>query len=212
MFNHSVHHPTVKTAGSFAISAAFTLAASFTIFSVFSLPAHAASRKLYEFDYRVTRSGPVGSSLFRRPIKATTVHALNELKRCFNCSFPVKGAPKTYPKSDQQIPLKACAKFTSRFTCKPAPVKAYPFNSLGRLLLIAQRGHFDGANSSVTFQFYTEQKTGELKLKVVAYVTNPTIPDEINKQSADDTWNRFARQLGDNMWANTCAKGKVCGK
>ena len=204
MFNCSVRCPNTKTVGSFIAGAALSLG---TLFAS-SLPARAESRQLYEYEYKVVHTDYVERVVRRRSIRATPSQAFQELRRCFNCSFPVSGAPRAYPKDDQFIPLRACA--GGKFGCKDAPVKAYSFFSLDRIVLVAESGHFDGKDSTIIFNFITDS-SGNLKIKVTAFVTDPTVPDFLNKTFARTTWRSFARKLGENMWNNTCAKGKVCG-
>lgn len=204
MVNHSVRYPTIKTIGSFAAGAAFTLATSFAILFSLSSPAHAAYRKLYEYNYSLNLYNASGLKFL---FKATPSQALQELRRCFNCSFPVGNAPRAYPTLGQFIPLQACA--IGKFGCQNAPVKAYPFDGLYQLMLVAQQGHFDGTGSSVTFEFYTG-KGGYLNLRVTGYVTSPIIPDPLNKVAAELIWGDFAFSLSNNMWANTCKNGKLC--
>lgn len=208
MLNRSIRYPILKTVGSFFAGATFSSVTLFTTLFVTSLPARAESRKLYEYEYLVSRPAIVGGQVVRFPVKATPSRALQELRRCFNCSFPVDGAPRAYPKQGQLIPLKACG--IGSFACQDAPVKAYTYDGLKRLQLIAQPGHFDGDKSSVTFEFITGN-SGYLVLKVTAFVTKPIIPDLPNKTAANATWSGFAAKLGNNMWANTCAQGAICG-
>lgn len=79
--------------------------------------------------------------------------AFTELKRCFNCSFPVSGAPTKYPGSGQIIQLNA-SPFS--FVKIPAPVvffKAGP-STEPDWKFSAMSGHFDGAGSGISFDFY----------------------------------------------------------
>ena len=138
------------------------------------------------------------------PIKGTAKAAFKELHHCFNCSFPVTGAPAAYPKSGQHLPLKACG----LPGCPNAPVKAYPHDDQGYLQLVAEPGHFDGADSTVTFLFYKDAQ-GNLNLNVTAYVTNPnpSIPADINKTGAQSTWDTFAVKLARNIKSDSCPTG-----
>lgn len=154
-------------------------------------PTAAASRKLYDADFFV---GERVSANQIRKLKVKPVKAWNELHRCFNCSFPVKGAPKKFPTEGQLIKLQACA--AGSWGCKPAPVRYY--KSTGwpyTWYFIAQKGHFDGAGSKVYFRFYNDS-SGYLKLNVWAYVTKPTVPDGVNKEFATSKWRAFAHVLG----------------
>lgn len=75
-------------------------------------------RLLYQWHWYVAKLVPSGNEI---GIKAHQNDAFKELHRCFNCSFPVAGAPHAFPTNGQYIPLRAC--FT--FFCKPAPVRSY---------------------------------------------------------------------------------------
>ncbi|MGW1491557.1 hypothetical protein [Streptomyces sp. NPDC002402] len=153
--------------------------------------AAAGQRKLYDVEYFV---GERVSASQVRKLKVKPVKAWNELHRCFNCSFPVKGAPKKFPAEGQFIKLSACA--AGSWGCKPAPVRYY--KSTGwpyTWYFIAQKGHFDGAGSKVYFRFYNDS-SGYLRLNVWAYVTKPTVPDAVNKEIATSKWRSFAHVLG----------------
>jgi hypothetical protein len=162
--------------------------------------AEARLRKLYSVSFPV-QLNDVGTVL---PIKGSSAgyaqaQAIQELHRCFSCSFPVTGAPARYPSNGQFLPLVACAGLVR---CWKAPVKAYtsaPNGSFRSLTLVAQNGHFDGAGSLVVFTL-SLGLSGELRLNVNAWVAKPTIPDALNRQGAKGMWMRFADRLGTNMW------------
>lgn len=154
-------------------------------------------RHLYTYDFSVGYQAPGIPSNKLVPVKASVQRAFTELRSCFNCSFPVSGAPKSYPKKGQLIKLTACG---AGVVCKPAPVKFYPVGK-DSFKFIAQKGHFDGAWSKVTFTFWKDKK-GYLHLRVVGYVTDPSIADALNKQGAHDKWFDFARRLGTNIWVH----------
>ena len=149
-------------------------------------------RLLYQYDFVVAK--PI-TSASEEPIRAREAVAFRELHRCFNCSFPVNGAPRSYPSEGQFIPLKACV----AGVCRNAPVRAYSRESEKWFYFIAQRGHFDGEGSQITFSFSTHAD-GKLHLQVTARVTNPTIPDFLNKEGARYTWHNFATNLGTNLY------------
>ena len=165
-------------------------------------------RLLYHWGLPVQYVVDGGTAIY--PIKGSTsagdlpglteYRAYKELRRCFNCSFPVKGAPKAYPKNGQLVNLVACL---GRLGCKKAPVRTYTVIEHGTfqyLKLVAQKGHFDGAGSAIYFRFRIDESNNNLLLDVRAYVAKPTVPDAVNKAAANLTWRRFGNQLGGNMW------------
>ncbi|WP_143070952.1 hypothetical protein [Streptomyces malaysiense] len=148
-------------------------------------------RVLYDVDFFVGER--VGAKDVRK-LKLKPKKAWDELHRCFNCSFPVDGAPKKFPSENQYIKLKACG--IGHFGCKNAPVRYHKSNSYPYTwFFLAQKGHFDGKDSMVRFRFY-DDKQGFLHLKVYATVTHPTIPDGVNKEFATMKWRAFAHILG----------------
>ncbi|UXY30193.1 hypothetical protein [Streptomyces sp. HUAS TT20] len=154
------------------------------------------ARKLYDIRMRVKPNnlrGHVG-------VAWAPSLAIKELHRCFNCTFPIKGAPKKYPKENQHLSLKACA--AGPFGCRNAPVR-YHGGVKNGWYFTAEKGHFDGAGSKVYFQFYSEKNTHYLMLHVWAYVTHPTVPDAINKSFATGKWQDFNHKMGVKLWCQT---------
>ncbi|WP_200301349.1 hypothetical protein [Streptomyces adelaidensis] len=145
-------------------------------------------RKLYDVSFYVK---PNNARFIGKPWKPS--EAIRELKKCFNCTFPVKGAPKKYPAENQRINLKACATF---FVCKNAPVRYHKGKDKYGWYFTAEKGHFDGAGSKVYFNFINEKKTGYLKIHVWAYVAKPTVNDSLNKRFATSKWQEFAHKMG----------------
>ena len=94
----------------------------------------------------------------------------NLLKSCFNCYFPIFGAPTTYPYVGQAMPLQIQLPIVS-FITKPAPVKVSAVYAYG-WQFIALPGHVDWVGSSITFQWYADFN-GRLHLSVVGSIANP---------------------------------------
>jgi Protein of unknown function (DUF2690) len=184
-------------------NAIILLMATFSMLLVgFGTPAQATTlRFFYNIDIPVTSVAGI-------PIHGGANDAFQALHTCFNCSFPVPGAPTAYPSNGQYLPLKPC--LAAPIGCLPAPVNAYDHEQQGYLLFIAAAGHFDGAGSTVQFNFRSDS-SGNLHLNVVAYVaSNPSTafpPDPVNKAFASSTWSDFARNLGDFMFKYTCPYG-----
>lgn len=156
--------------------------------------ASAAPRELYDIYLTATKCtyGAMGHCR-RVAVKAGAPSAQRVLNRCFNCVFPVAGAPRAYPRDRQFIPLKACV---AGIFCKAAPVRFNEVAGAGWFGLDAQRGHFDGAGSKIWFRFYRQPSTGHLRLRVRAVVTNPSVPDFANRALAKEMWTRFAHNMG----------------
>jgi hypothetical protein len=174
-------------------------------------PAEAKLRKLYSWSFPVE----LNDTGVEMPIKgypgAAEALAFAELQRCFSCSFPVEGAPRRYPRNGELLPLRGC--IAGGRICKPAPVRAYTFikdHAFQSLILVAQKGHFDGAGSRVIFRL-AANSLNELRLDVTGLVVQPTAPDWVIKQFAFTKWNYFGQRLGTNMWFNQGCK-PVCGK
>jgi hypothetical protein len=162
--------------------------------------AHAATlTKLYNYDYYVTKG------LGGAKVKSTPSVAFRELRRCFNCTFPVPGAPRSFPKNGQRLPLVVPPKI-------PAPVRAYSNEKAGTIRFVAQPGHFDGAGSVVTFRFYTD-RSGYLHLRVTGEGAKTNwvkgkVASKFNAGGARGTWKMFAYQLGAKL-AGGCPDGGI---
>jgi hypothetical protein len=155
----------------------------------------ASARKLYDYRFHVKPNNARVIGVAWKPSLA-----INELKRCFNCTFPINGAPKKYPAENQKLNLKACAVY---FVCKNAPVRYHKGGIANGWYFTAEQGHFDGKGSKVYFQFYPEKNTHYLKLHVWAYVTHPTVPDSLNKRFAYDKWQEFSHKMGVKLWCKS---------
>jgi peptidoglycan hydrolase-like protein with peptidoglycan-binding domain len=154
-------------------------------------------RFLYSYDNRVPPHVIGGTD--EPGIKGTPADAFNELHRCFNCSFPVGGAPATFPSNGQFLPLKVC----TAIICGQFPVLFYADGTRHFIRLVAQTGHVEGEGSTITFSWY-KSTAGELHLVATAFVTHPVIPEAVIKVFAAATWRRFATQLGHNMRDHAC--------
>jgi hypothetical protein len=159
----------------------------------------------FEYDVTFPVSQVLATSQQRGPGTApvrgpgVVAKAMAELRRCFNCSFPVEGAPAAYPSSDQFIPLKVCV----GPACRDAPVQFYPHvDGFG---LVAQPGHFEGDGSTIRFRLLRTPED-RLHLNVHANNTNPTEDPAVITAFARNTWHSFANRLGTNI-----AKFQGCG-
>lgn len=132
----------------------------------------------------------------------------NKLKGCFNCFFPVEGAPSAYPKFNTYLPLKVRPFVGSPiwwdFSCwfdvegyevfDGLPYFSYRFR--------ASSTHVDGAGSSIAFDFNPIVKPGDSKVRTVLVVSGYVVnSDPIGTGqpaytfAASATWNQFAYNL-----------------
>ncbi|GAA4621036.1 hypothetical protein GCM10023196_007330 [Actinoallomurus vinaceus] len=157
------------------------------------------SQHLYNWDLPLNvKLGSVGVK-----VKSTIPNVFKELHRCFNCSFPIPGAPAGYPSFGQQLPL------SDFFGAVQAPVKAYPYDSSGYIIYVAQPGHFDGAGSTVQFTFFNDG-SGYTHLRVTAHAVNDTVLQWFSQGGAYARWQQFARVLGTNLVAHK--EGTILGQ
>ncbi|MGK9148296.1 hypothetical protein KXS11_11775 [Plantibacter flavus] len=128
-------------------------------------------------------------------IQRTGGQAFNELSRCFNCSFPVGGAPAVFPNVGSMIGLNASP---ISWVAVPAPVRVankYNAGTVAGFGFDALAGHFDGEGSFVQFTF-TQNQSGSLVLQVMANVKNDLGPgNAANTALASAKWHEFASNL-----------------
>lgn len=114
------------------------------------------------------------------------------LKKCFNCYFPVQGAPKSFPKPGQLLPLRVVSflNFECKFkreTTSGSNYFAFQFD--------ATKNHVDKLGSNIIFQFRTI--SGKKYLTIDPYIVNDAIwvKNEAYRVGAWDSWNTFAKNL-----------------
>ncbi|CAA0091652.1 Uncharacterised protein [Mycolicibacterium vanbaalenii] len=93
----------------------------------------------------------------------------NELHRCFNCNFPIGGAPKEFPKVGDQIPLEMNL---AGVKAANLPVEVTQINRAADAIDIefaTLPGHADGPGSTIHFR-WTEQG-GAPNLDIRGYIT-----------------------------------------
>ncbi|MFF0206179.1 SpvB/TcaC N-terminal domain-containing protein [Streptomyces sp. NPDC005017] len=94
----------------------------------------------------------------------TVEDAWNALKSCYNCTFPVNGAPKEMPKVGDKLPLKVGP--------QGFPVEVTQMDFDGKEINIEYStldGHIDGVGSTVHFRIFEDQN-GELALQTTAEI------------------------------------------
>lgn len=133
----------------------------------------------------------------------------SELRRCFNCSFPISGAPVWYPRTGEIIRLNASPMSLINVA---APVKVNGA-SPGFFSFIAQRGHFDDEGSRIGFVFYQTCSKGvpTLRLSVTATILRDrgSFANSANSAIARGQWQNFLDRTYKNTW-NRQGRGGRC--
>jgi RHS repeat-associated protein len=133
--------------------------------------------------------------------------AMRLLRECFNCYFPISGAPRSYPRNGQVLNLNASPISLVKVS---APVRAYTMAgpALYSFYFLAQPGHFDGAGSEIRFRFY-RSVTGRLVLAVRAYVVNDFTPvgNFLNREGAVLKWQAFINNVSKEL---ICREQRHC--
>jgi RHS repeat-associated protein len=160
----------------------------------------------YTFTFMVETSGAdpymdEGGFVYRDPLEVSPDKALAELRRCFNCSFPIAGAPEHFPGAGETLPL------TVFFGLGDASLKSYPRED--GFTFVTGDNHFDGAGSVLKFSFSNNQK-GQLQMTVNAWTTDAPLPPALYKISPYIEWENFAEQLGDNIAKYQCNWAVKC--
>uniref|UniRef100_UPI003F49591E RHS repeat domain-containing protein n=1 Tax=Nonomuraea bangladeshensis TaxID=404385 RepID=UPI003F49591E len=110
--------------------------------------------------------------------------AISELRRCFNCSFPIGNGPAHFPAVNAQL-------------------NAYDYHPDGNgFYFVAGEKHFDNPGSVVAFNL-VQNDQGELNLRVRAWASTP-LPDVVPQAIAHAEWQTFANKLGENIIENHC--------
>jgi len=131
----------------------------------------AASMKLaYTFQYHTDKSFSKSRSL---------------LKKCFNCYFPVKGAPKKFPKKGQVLPLRYGA---MNMKCKMrSETFTSTYFSFG---FTALKGHAYGKGSTIGFTFRNNRT-----LIVSARSNSKLLKSRFVREETRAHWKKFADNL-----------------
>ncbi|MBV7411454.1 hypothetical protein KRX56_01690 [Dermabacteraceae bacterium TAE3-ERU27] len=125
---------------------------------------------------------------YKYKINKTAEQAKRLLKRCFNCYFPVTGAPKNFPILGEYLKLRD--KFFN-FECRFAGERSsrgiffFKFKATGR--------HVDGFGSRIKFVFM--KIDNQQYLVVEAYVANNHMNNPIYRYKANETWQKFANNI-----------------
>lgn len=134
----------------------------------------------------------------------------DDLHSCFNCTFPVEGAPKAFPKPGQTLPLVVRPVLgwptSEPFTCIFGQEQyigtgnpLYPGGDFG-FYFTAAKGHVDGAGSLISFDFVGTpsdviRDPGEtMRFYVAGNIMNEKpagIPQGAYRTAAKTTWGTF---------------------
>jgi hypothetical protein len=114
------------------------------------------------------------------------------LHSCFNCYFPVTGAPQIFPAPTERLPLWAiigsvAMNMECRFNAEFNGTSYYGFSFL------ATDNHVDGLGSWILFEFKTI--SGVKKLVVSAHVVNDWMNNFAYRSGAQSMWQQFATNL-----------------
>jgi hypothetical protein len=144
----------------------------------------------YSYDFNATVPG-----YHANHPKASEAAVSRLLHGCFNCYFPINGAPRGYPADGDILNLNA-----SPFSLEAlrAPVRVQTANG-GAMQFLAQAGHFDGAGSLITFSWYNDP-SGYIHLYVHAKIVRDLGPhlNIINSRIAGANWLFFWQRVADN--------------
>jgi hypothetical protein len=119
----------------------------------------------------------------------TRIHA------CFNCFFPVIGAPKSFPSFYQLLPLKVnMLGFPLNFECRMGYVLTS--TTYDKWEFLATKNHTDGLGSSITFTFQ-KVNAATSKLVVDAFIVNDFYfgANGAYMDGAKQNWQKFADNL-----------------
>ena len=129
----------------------------------------------YTYNYNVTKTPSANRAL---------------LKSCFNCYFPVTGAPRAFPVAGQLLPLKVSGlNFECRFKRESTATNYFGFQ------FDATANHVDKLGSNITFEFRIVG--GVRKLIVSAYIVNDAVwaNSSAYRAGAALNWGQFATRL-----------------
>lgn len=140
----------------------------------------------------------------------STADIHSRMHNCFNCIFPVNGAPKAFPKHGQALPLTVPIipgvpglNFACTFQFEqwvPASPGLFPAGDFG-FWFSAAKGHVDGVGSTISFDWVgtpsdVARAPGE-KMQFIVYASivnsNPGgVPQAVYLTGAKATWSQFA--------------------
>jgi hypothetical protein len=124
--------------------------------------------------------------------------AWNKVHQCFNCYFPVAGAPSNFPSYKQLLPLKAYIGLI-RYNMECTMGYVLTATTYDKWQFWATKNHVDGAGSMITFEF-RKVTNSTSKLIVDAWIIKDFagIPyNPLYMMAANINWQNFANNLND---------------
>jgi hypothetical protein len=129
-------------------------------------------------------------------LKGSYLVAWERLHACFNCYFPVAGAPSKWPSYGQLLPLYL------DFELYQVPMECVMNYSViyatsRRWKFLATRNHLDGYGSTIIFDL-RRISSGANQLVVDAFIVNDLIlgfANHIYEDNAEANWKKFADNL-----------------
>lgn len=124
----------------------------------------------------------------------TSAAAWSLVHNCFNCYFPVDGAPASYPNQGDFLPLTVGWFGVGNFNCIMDVSYYAPELGIYGFRFMAAEGHIDGAGTSIDFQFISME--GLNIISIDAYVLNDFgALNDAYVIGATDTWTQFGANL-----------------
>lgn len=118
----------------------------------------------------------------------------NELHRCFNCNFPISGAPKSFPAVGAILPLTMNG--VGNFKVSMNNKWYTPSRSNAGFQYLAQPGHIDGAGSTITFDIFLRPGDNNYILSVGAFVKKDfPLGNNVYWAAAHQSWSKFAGNI-----------------
>lgn len=127
--------------------------------------------------------------------KSEAVH--NSMRNnCFNCVFPVQGAPARWPAMEQHLPLYVGVPLMN-FACvfNGSFAEWYGGSFYWGFDFRAAPGHIDGVGSTIAFQIIPDVNGPQRSLWVDAWVMNDLVNNDAYRVGALTKWLEFADKL-----------------
>lgn len=126
------------------------------------------------WQYNIDLTSQIEAGKFGEPtVNAGTLASIEdvwrELHRCFNCNFPMGGAPKEFPKVGDELPLEIR---TAGQKLLNFPVRVTEISRTADAIdieFVTLPGHVDGPDSTIHFRF--AQDGGQLHLTTTGLIT-----------------------------------------
>ncbi|WP_431277796.1 hypothetical protein [Leifsonia poae] len=119
------------------------------------------------------------------------------LHGCFNCSFPVPGAPRGFPSAGQRLPL-TVGPYSFACTFRIEEYRPIPDHHEYGFVFDAASGHVDGLGSWISFTFWKKPGESTYTLRVYGYIVNdnPTgLTRPVYLTGATANWYLFSRNM-----------------